>query len=108
MANSGEIAREFWEPVTSDKPVLILTGTYDTLTPKAWADKAAGTLSDVTYVTIPAAGHAVFDLPCPRALMAAFFDNPTELLDTSCVLTMPQVPDFFVESKAPSLQSSIR
>ena len=97
MANSGEIAKEFWEPVASDKPVLILTGAYDTLTPKAWADKAAGTLSNVTYVTIPAAGHAVFDLPCPRALMAAFFDNPTGNFDTSCVLAMPQVPDFYRE-----------
>ena len=108
MANSGEIEREFWEPVTSDKPVLILTGTYDTLTPKAWADKVAGTLSNVTYVTIPAAGHAVFDLTCPRALMAAFIDNPTGHLDTSCVLAMPQVPDFFVEKKVSSLQTSIR
>ena len=97
MADSGEIEKEFWEPVTSDKPVLILTGTYDTLTPKAWADKVAGTLSNVTYVTIPAAGHAVFDLPCPRALMAAFFDNPTGNLDISCVLAMPQVPDFYRE-----------
>jgi pimeloyl-ACP methyl ester carboxylesterase len=97
MACSGEIKNEFWEPVTGDKPVLILTGTYDTLTPKAWADKVAGTLSNVTYVTIPATGHAMFDLTCPKALMAAFLDHPTANLDISCISAMPQVPDFYIE-----------
>jgi pimeloyl-ACP methyl ester carboxylesterase len=97
MASSGEIEEAFWEPVTSDKPVLILTGKYDTLTPKAWADKVAGTLSNVTSVTIPATGHALFDQTCPKTLMAAFFDNPAGNLDISCVLSMPQVPDFKIE-----------
>jgi len=94
LANSGVIEKEFRETVTSDKPVLILSGTYDTLTPKAWADKVAGTLSNVTYVTIPAAGHALFDLTCPRALMAAFLDHPTGHLDPSCISDMPRFPDF--------------
>jgi pimeloyl-ACP methyl ester carboxylesterase len=97
MASSSEIEKEFWEPVTSDNPVLLLTGTYDTMTPKAWADKVAGTLSNVTYVTIPAAGHAVFDLTCPRALMAAFLDHPNSNLDISCISAMPRVPDFQIE-----------
>jgi pimeloyl-ACP methyl ester carboxylesterase len=97
MASSGVIEKEFWEPVASDKPVLILTGTYDTMTPKAWAEKVAGTLSNVTWATIPAAGHAVYDLACPRALMAAFLDNPTGNLDVSCISAMPRVPDFQIE-----------
>ncbi len=97
IANSGEIEKEFWGPVTSDKPVLIFSGTYDTLTPKAWADKVAGTLSNVTFVSIPAAGHALFDLTCPRLLIAAFLDNPTGNLDISCISAMPQVPDFQTE-----------
>jgi hypothetical protein len=97
MVNSGEVEKEFWERVTSDKPVLILTGTYDTMTPKAWAEKVAGTLSNVTWATIPAAGHAVYDLACPRALMAAFLDNPTGNLDVSCISAMPRVPDFQIE-----------
>jgi pimeloyl-ACP methyl ester carboxylesterase len=97
IAGSGEIEKEFWEPVTSDKPVLILTGTYDTLTPKAWGDKVAATLSNVTSVTIPALGHAFFDQTCPKTLMAAFLNNPSANLDTSCVLAMPPVPDFKTE-----------
>lgn len=97
MAASGEIEQAFWEPVTSDKPVLILTGAYDTLTPKAWADKAAATLSNVTYVTIPALGHAFFDQACPKALMAAFFDHPPDPLDISCIHSMPHAPVFEIE-----------
>ncbi len=97
MASSGEIEKAFWEPVTGDKPVLILTGTYDTLTPKAWADKTAATLSTVTYVTIPALGHAFFDEPCAKTLMASFFDHPSAALDISCVLSMPPAPIFKIE-----------
>ena len=97
MANSGVIDRRFWEPVTGDKPVLILTGTYDTLTPRAWADKVAGSLSRVTTVTIPAAGHALFDSTCPKSLMAAFLDDPAANLDTFCIASMPQVPIFSTE-----------
>ncbi len=94
MANSGEIESGFREPVTGDKPVLILTGIYDTLTPRAWADKVAGSLSRVTTVTIPAAGHAFFDSTCPKSLIAAFLDDPAANLNTSCIATMPQVPVF--------------
>jgi len=97
MASSGEIEQAFRGPVTGDKPVLIMTGTYDTLTPKAWADKTAATLSNVTYVTIPALGHAFFDQTCPKTLMAAFFDHPSDALDISCVLSMPRAPVFKIE-----------
>ncbi len=97
LANSGKIEKEFWEPVSSNKPVLILSGTYDTLTPKAWADKVARTLSNVNFVSVPAAGHALFDLTCPRSLMAAFLDNPAGHLDLFCISAMPQVPDFQIE-----------
>jgi pimeloyl-ACP methyl ester carboxylesterase len=97
MVFSGEVDNEFWEPVTGNKPVLILSGAYDTMTPRVWADKVAGALTNVTFVTIPAAGHAVLNLSCPRALMAAFLDNPSANLDISCVLTMPQAPDFYIQ-----------
>ena len=58
MANSGVIDRRFWEPVTGDKPVLILTGTYDTLTPRRGRTKSR-ILSRVTCNHSPA-GHALF------------------------------------------------
>jgi pimeloyl-ACP methyl ester carboxylesterase len=97
MASAGVIEKGFWEPVTSDKPVLILTGAYDTMTPRAWAEKVAGPLSNATFATIPATGHAVFDLTCPRGLMAAFLDNPSANLDTTCTLAMPQAPYFYMQ-----------
>jgi pimeloyl-ACP methyl ester carboxylesterase len=106
MASAGEIEKGFWEPVTSAKPVLILSGTYDTATPRAWAEKAAGTLSNATLVPIPAAGHILLTLTCPRTLMAAFLDNPSAKLDTSCVLTMPQMPVFeSIDRPIPALTS---
>ena len=97
MASAGEIEKGFREPVAGAKPVLILSGAYDTATPRAWAEKAAAALSNVKLVPIPAAGHVLLTLTCPNAIMAAFLDNPSANLDTSCVFSMPQAPDFYVQ-----------
>lgn len=34
-------------------------------------------------------GHAFFDETCPKTMMAAFFDHPSDAVDISCVLSMP-------------------
>ena len=42
---SGEVPRGFRDPVSSDVPVLLLSGELDPVTPPRWADDAARTLS---------------------------------------------------------------
>lgn len=75
------------KPVSSDVPVLILSGELDPTTPRAWADLAAETLSRSTVVGFRGLGHgALFQrqTDCVMEVVAAFVDAPAEAVDTSC------------------------
>lgn len=78
------------EPVSSDVPVFLLAGEYDPVTPRAWAELAAATLSAAHVQEFPGAGHGVFRTSaCARAMIGAFLDDPTAPLDATCVASMP-------------------
>ncbi len=92
----GDIPADFHEPVTSDVPVLLLSGAYDPVTPPRWADAVAPHLSHGLQVLVPEAHHGSGGLSHPECisrLSAAFFERgTTEGLDTSCVTTMKRPP----------------
>lgn len=77
----------FKASVVSDKPVLMLSGAQDTVTPALWADLAATSLRNVQRVLFPAFGHALLyhDGECVVSLVASFLDDPTSPLDVACV-----------------------
>jgi hypothetical protein len=66
-----------------------MTGQFDPITPPAWAYRAADTLSNSTVLEFPGVGHGASTVAgCPRDTMIAFFDDPTTLLDASCMAEM--------------------
>jgi pimeloyl-ACP methyl ester carboxylesterase len=72
--------------IQSDIPTLVLSGSYDPVTPPAWSQATAGHLSKSTYVQFPGQGHNVtVSNPCAAALQGNFLRNPQAVLDTSCV-----------------------
>jgi pimeloyl-ACP methyl ester carboxylesterase len=78
--------------VTSDRPVLLLSGWFDPGTPPAFAEITARTLSRAVSTVLPGVGHTQgFFTPCGQWLRGAFLDDPTAPLDTSCVAAMPGV-----------------
>lgn len=78
------------EPVVSDVPALILTGSFDPTTPPAYGRIAAETLSSSYFFEYPPLAHAVtFFGDCPRNMMAAFVDDPTTEPDSACIASMP-------------------
>lgn len=85
------------EPVISDVPSLIITGTFDPITPPSYGEVLAGDLSNSTLVNIPIAGHdpVTTSGECPISIVVAFESDPAVELDTSCVddLTMDFFPD---------------
>ena len=95
LANSHAICKvlhqqradESWHtPVSSDIPTLVAAGKFDPITPPSYAELAASTLADSTYIEIPAAGHAAIPFSdCGEEVMAAFLNDPTQSPDTSCV-----------------------
>jgi pimeloyl-ACP methyl ester carboxylesterase len=74
------------EPVASDIPTLLLSGTFDTVTSLAGAKAAAARLSHATIVSIPGVGHTVSPWsPCAQEVIVSFYTSPNRAPDTSCV-----------------------
>jgi pimeloyl-ACP methyl ester carboxylesterase len=81
----------------SDIPTLILNGEYDPVTPPAWGEKAAETLSNSYVFTMPAGGHGVIDMTdCPQSIAQQFLNDPYTTPDGSCVEDMPP-PQWYVD-----------
>jgi pimeloyl-ACP methyl ester carboxylesterase len=77
----------------SSIPALVLSGSFDAVTPTRWARFAASTLSDHTFVIIPGAGHDTFrQSDCASKVIASFVSTPRKP-DTSCVAGL-KVPPF--------------
>lgn len=77
------------QPVQSDIPTLVMTGQFDPITPPAWGEQVAQTLSNATYFNYPAVGHgASVSADCPRQMALAFLDDPNQTLDAACLAAM--------------------
>lgn len=77
-------------PVASEAPVLLLGGTWDMVTPYAWAEIVAGGLPNAQAVAIPGGGHGLVQkFPCAKAIMMDFLDDPGTTVDTSCASAIP-------------------
>lgn len=81
--------------VQSDIPTLLIAGALDPVTPVSYAESALVGLPNGTLVVFPAGSHSETGVAgCGASLIAAYFDDPTAELDTSCV---PQAVEFYVE-----------
>ena len=77
------------QPVSSSVPALLLAGTFDPVTPPAWAELAAGTLSRSWPVVVPGAAHGVLGTSyCVDDIVGDFLAAPDVLLYTGCTLIL--------------------
>lgn len=78
--------QSFRKPVHSDKPVLILGGEFDPVTPPQWAKESAQTLPNSQLHIFPGIGHGVVDSDaCAARLTGRFFENPTAAINDHCL-----------------------
>ncbi len=74
------------EPVISELSALVTSGTFDPVTPPAFAEQVADVLPNSTYVEFPASGHGpTGGDECAINIMTDFINDPSSELDTSCV-----------------------
>lgn len=83
------INTKYADPVRSDKPVLIITGEWDPVTPPAHGDAVAKTLPNSLHLVVNDGAHGLGGLSgieCLNQLMATFVERgAVKGLDTSCV-----------------------
>lgn len=84
------------EPVVSDIPTLIFSGSYDPITPYQWGDDTQLYLENSSHFIFPNVGHGALDTqPCSTDIMLAFLETPAEIPDGSCVTDLSP-PDFYI------------
>ena len=77
------------QPVVSDVPTLLLSGSFDPVTPPAWAFLAAETLSDGHAYEFPDIAHsAIATGYCAQRITVDFVQNPVEP-DNECLHNLP-------------------
>jgi pimeloyl-ACP methyl ester carboxylesterase len=97
----GEVAPEFYEPVESAVPTLILSGDLDPVTPPSWGESVLPHLSNARHIVVPATGHGAIATGCGMRIATQFIDSASvENLDSSCIQSLRR-PPFFLTPAGP-------
>jgi pimeloyl-ACP methyl ester carboxylesterase len=84
----GEIPADYAAPTRSNKPVLIMTGEWDPVTPPVYGETAAKNFPNGRHLVVKSGGHGfggLEGLDCVTNLIAEFFEKAdAKNLDTSC------------------------
>ena len=91
----AELPEDYFEPVTWDGPVYILSGDLDPATPPRWGDEAARTLPGATHHVIVNTGHGTLSVPCVARSIEAFLEGEEP------ELCAPEATPFFVDGLGP-------
>jgi len=85
----AKVDADYFKPVRSDVPVLILTGEWDPVTPPANGDFVARTFPNSLHIVVPHGAHGLGGLDgldCIERLTSEFVEHgTTKGLDTTCV-----------------------
>lgn len=80
------VAAAFKKPVVSQKPVLLISGEMDPVTPPDNAVQAARTLKNSRHLVVPGQGHGVIMRGCMPRIAARFIKTAsTDGLDATCL-----------------------
>lgn len=92
---SRSLPAEFFEPVSSDKPVLIFSASQDPVTPRRWGDLVAETLPNSVHLVVDGVGHGTFPYGCVAELIDQFILTAGfSTLDTECIDNLGKRPFF--------------
>jgi pimeloyl-ACP methyl ester carboxylesterase len=97
----GELPEGYHEPVRSERPVLVLSGELDPVTPPSWGEAVAGHLPNALHVVVPGAAHGTSMLGCVPERIAEFLEAASASdLDFDCVEELRR-PPFFLGPAGP-------
>jgi pimeloyl-ACP methyl ester carboxylesterase len=99
---AGPVDDGFKEPLSTDLPVLLLSGDADPITPPRYADMAAVGLTNARHLVGEHQGHGQIAVGCTRRLVARFVESADpDAVDAEC-LERNFVMPFFLDFSGPS------
>jgi pimeloyl-ACP methyl ester carboxylesterase len=97
----GTVPANYYEPVQSSVPALVLSGELDPVTPPGWGEIAAKTLPNSKHFVAPGTGHGVLGTACGMRIIQQFIEQASvEGLDASCLKLLKR-PPFFLTPAGP-------
>ncbi|MDN7134409.1 alpha/beta hydrolase [Pseudidiomarina terrestris] len=94
---------EWFTPVESAIPTLLLSGELDPVTPPAWGELAAETLSNSRHLVAPQGAHTIVGHTCANRLASEFIkDLDLQKLDPKCLAEQRPQP-FILNSNGKGL-----
>jgi len=70
----------------SSVPTLLMSGQFDSISPKELAAAVARNLTNSYEIVVPSAGHSAIESgPCSISIALAFLEDPTQKPDDSCL-----------------------
>jgi pimeloyl-ACP methyl ester carboxylesterase len=99
---AGVMDPDFKQPVRSSRPVLLLSGEHDPVTPPAYAEQIiASGLDNARHIVVASRGHGNASTGCMPDLLRDFVETGrTDELDTTCLEREPPMP-FFLSFQGP-------
>ncbi|HEY6457886.1 MAG TPA: alpha/beta fold hydrolase [Steroidobacteraceae bacterium] len=95
----GPVDADFHQPLESNRPVLLLSGSDDPVTPPEYAAQAARGLHDSLQVVLTDMGHGQITAPCAARLLRRFIElGSTHGLEAEIACMHQTVPTAFVTS----------
>ncbi len=99
---AGVIDADFKTPLATEKPVLLLSGAADPITPPRFATEAAVDMRNATFLTGERQGHGQAPRGCTPDLMATFIETMTlNESDAECFARQHAMP-FFLDYSGPA------
>jgi pimeloyl-ACP methyl ester carboxylesterase len=98
----GPVDRDFHQPLHSDVPALLLSGSNDPVTPPRYAAEAARGFTHSLSLVVAGFGHGQLTDPCMAGVMAQFVRRASVAgLDTTCTHNLSPMP-FFLTRNGPT------
>jgi len=98
----GPVPENFHEPVSSDLPVLLLSGELDPVTPPEYADQVAVHFPNSRHLVAPGQGHIATTRGCMGKIVSEFIiEGSADDLETDCISNMQATP-FFISLTGPT------
>lgn len=93
-----EIPATYFEPVVSDRPVLIFSGALDPVTPSVWGEQVHATLNNSQHIIVPGFAHSTFNSACTINMLNDFIEAANfSDLEFDCLEQIKRRP-FFINA----------
>ena len=91
----------YFTPIESDIPTLMLSGQRDPVTPPRWAEQVGQHLSQARHLIAPGGHHSITHDGCVAQLIAQFIQRASaETLETDCVENIQPLTPYFAVGQA--------